>query len=271
MMKQAGAIVLLVLILLGAQLFAQETSYTGDEPGTTLYEIPPRHLVDAPTAGTLPRGCFNVDTRIFSGGGVSMATSIGLSNRFMVGMAYGANGLLSEYGADENPTIEFNVKLRIIDESYLLPAIAIGFDSHGFGPYNADRERYTYKSKGFFGVVSRSFLLQDLTVGGHAGINYSLETEDDNDEEPTFFFGFDARFRYNIGFALEYDMALNDDRSSVGYAKGRGYLNTAISWMYTENLQLEFVLRNLLQNRLEMPGEDLTIGRELRLTYIEFF
>lgn len=266
-----GSIVFALILLSGGMSIAQDINYSGGEPGTTLYEIPPRFLVDAPTAGTLPRGSFTIDMRVYDNGGFLAATAVGLSSRFMVGISYGVEGLISEGDTHENPRIEFHVKLRLIDESRLLPAFAIGFNSQGYGAFRDDLDRYTYKSKGFYGVISRSFIFEDVTMGSHAGINYSLENDVDEDKEPTVFVGFDARFRYNIGFFAEYDLALNDDRSSVGYAKGRGYLNLGLSWNYTENLQLEFILRNLLQNRHEREGEDLTIGRELRLTYIEFF
>ncbi len=102
-------------------------------------------------------------------------------------------------------------------------------------------------------------------------MNYSLENDFDNDEEPSFFFGLNTRFSYDIGFTVEYDMALNDDRSSVNYAKGRGYLNMGIKWFYSENLELEFIVKDLLINRREGPSEVTTFGRELRFTYIEFF
>jgi len=247
---------------------AQGSTYFGDsEPAKSLYEIPPRMLIDAPTAGTLPRGCFDIVMRVYNNGGILGKTSIGLSNRFMIGMSYGAEGIISDRTANANPEIEFNVKLRLIDEDYYFPAVAIGFNSQGYGAYIDDRDRYAYKSKGFYGVLSRSFVFQTMNAGVHGGINYSLENED-NDEEPSVFFGLDARFQYNVGFYIEYDLALNDDKSSAGYAKGRGYLNASLKWMYSENLELEFVLKDLVQNR---RGDASTIGRELRFTYIEFF
>lgn len=246
----------------------QGENYFGGEPGRSLYEIPPRVLIDAPTAGTLPRGSFDIVMRVYNNGGILGKTSIGLSNRLMIGMSYGADGIISDHTANANPEIEFNVKLRLIDENYYLPAFSIGFNSQGYGAYIDERDRYTYKSKGFYGVVSRSFMLQNMNAGVHAGANYSLEYDYDEEEEPSVFFGMDARFNYNIGFFIEYDLAINDNRSSAGYARGRGYLNASIKWMYSENLELEFVVKDLLQNRREDAS---TFGRELRFTYIEFF
>ncbi len=257
-----------LLAILMTPANAQERVYSGQVAGSSLYDLPPRTLIDCPTAGTLPRGCFHFKSRIYGNGGVLGSTAIGLSSRLMLGMSYGAEGLISDHTANANPSIEFIIKLRLVDETTIMPAIAVGYNSQGYGAYIDHMDRYTYKSKGFYGVVSRSFAVDNMIVGLHAGVNYSLENEFDNEDEPTFFFGSDIRFAYNIGFAAEYDMALNDDRSSIGYAKGRGYLNTSIKWMYSENLKIELIFKNLLQNR---QWGTTTFGRELRFTYIEFF
>jgi hypothetical protein len=183
-------------------------------------------------------------------------------------MSYDATGIISDRGTIRNPQIEFNVKLRLMNEEFYMPAFAIGYNSQGYGTYLDSLDRYTYKSKGFYGVFSRSFYLQTWSLGGHVGINYSLENDVDDDAEPTIFFGIDARFSYDIGFIAEYDLGFNDDRSSPKYAHGRGYLNMGIKWLYSENLELEVILKDLLENRRVGPT---TFGRELRFTYIEFF
>lgn len=249
---------------------AQDLIYSEQgEVAQSFYEIPPRDLIDAPTAGTLARGSFDLEMRVYTDGGILGRTSIGLSNRFMIGMSYGAEKIIAEQPTSRNPRIEFNIKLRLIDESYYLPAFSLGFNSQGYGAYLSELQRYTYKSKGFYAVFSRSFNMKSMLAGGHIGINYSLENDVDKDREPSFFLGIDTRFNYNIGFMIEYDVALNDDRSSQNYAKGRGYLNLGVKWLYSENLELEIILRNLLLNRHD--EEATTFGRELRFTYIEFF
>ncbi len=248
--------------------FSQSPDYYGSEPTGSLYEFAPRILVDAPTAGTLQRGCFDIVMRVYNNGGILAGAAIGLSNSLMIGMSYGAEGIISDRSTTRDPQIEFQVKLKLISEEYLLPAFAIGFNSQGYGAYLYDRQRYTYKSKGFYGVISRSFYVGSIGVGGHIGINYSLENDIDHDREPSVYFGIDARFAHDIGFVAEYDMALNDDRATASYAKGRGYLNLGLKWLYKENLELEIILRDLLVNRREGAT---TFGRELRFTYIEFF
>lgn len=247
---------------------------TARDVSGTLYDIPPRDLIDMPTAGTLPRSYFDIGLRVYSGGGALGTCNIGLSNRLTLGIAYGAEGAISNTEPNWNPDIEFNLKFRIIDEMQYFPGVVLGYSSQGDGPWNKDLQRYAFKSRGFYAVASRSFYFYKWTSGWHAGINYSMEKKKDEDNTLNGFFGVDATFNYNLALLLEYDLALNDDRSSYpdGSAanfsgKGRGYLNSSIKWLFAQNLQIEIILKDLLLNRREAQ----TITRELRLTYIEHF
>ncbi len=241
---------------------------------TNLYDVPPRSLVDLPTAGTFPRGYFNLGVRLYPGGGAIGNTDIGLSNRLTIGISFGGEGVISNADPNWNPTIEFNVKFRVIDELEYFPAVTAGFCSQGFGAFSEEYDRYTFKSRGFFAVVSRSFYFYQWTSGWHLGVNYSLEKEVDDEKDVNFFGGFDATFKYNLALLLEYDAALNDDRSTlpdgrpnVFGGKGRGYLNLGIKWLFAENLELEAHLKDLLLNRRESD----TITREITITYIDKF
>jgi len=255
------------MILTGLVIMMTNMIQAQTETSRSLYDIPPRNLVDAPTSMTLPRGCFDVILRVYPNGGILGNTSIGLTNRFMVGVSYGAEGIIADAEPNWNPSMEFNAKLRLIDESIFLPALAIGFNSQGYSSYDDNQQRYTYKSKGFYAVFSRSMFFYNASVGGHAGVNYSMEHDVDNDDDPSLFFGIDTQFKYNVGFVLEYDIALNDDKSSQRYGRGRGYLNAGLRWLFSENLEIEVIFKNLLNNRRDVNS----FGRGLRLTYIEFF
>jgi hypothetical protein len=271
---------ILFSLLLTLSLFAipatgqDEDEETAARPTTGFYAFPPRWLVDMPTAGTLPRASFDVAIRLYPDGGAIGLIDIGLSNRMQLGISYGGEGVISNKSADWNPTLNFNIKFRFIDEMEYFPAITGGFCSQGFGAYNDSFDRYTFKSRGFFAVASRSFYFYNWTAGWHFGGNYSLEGDFDKDESVNFFGGFDATFQYNLAFVIEYDAALNDNKSTLpGGAsntfggKGRGYLNTALRWLFTDNLELEFMLKDLLTNRKESS----TFTREVRITYIETF
>lgn len=245
----------------------------------TLYDFPPRRLVDLPTAGTLPRGYFQLGLRLFANGGGLGYADIGLSNRFMMGISFGGEDVISDKEAKWQPTIEFSLKFRVIDELQYFPGVTVGFSSQGYGAYNDAQQRYAFKSRGFYAVASRSFYFHHWTAGWHFGMNYArsdFETENESvpnlrdirDEDINFWAGFDVTFNYNLALLLEYDVALNDDRSENQFAgKGRGYLNLSVKWLFTENLEIEALARDLLLNRRESE----TFSREVRLTYIESF
>ena len=257
-------------LLLGLTLTAAPQAQTETaESSHTLYDIAPRALVDLPTAGTLPRGSYQIGLRLYSGGGANGHTDIGLSNRFMLGISYGGTNIVSAEDPDWNPRIGFSLKFRLIDEMEYFPAIAVGFSDQGCGMFRSDWDRYTYKARGFYAVASRGFYFYKWTSGWHFGVNYSLEDEGDNDSDVNIFGGFDATFNYNLAVLLEYDAAFNDDRGETPEVsgKGRGYLNMSIKWLFAENLELEFLVKDLLVNRRESS----TVTREVRMMYIDHF
>lgn len=237
--------------------------------GHTLYDIPPRTLVDMPTAGTLPRGTFNIGLRLYAQGGALGYTDIGLSNRLMLGISYGGIKIVSNENPDWNPSIAFNLKFRVIDEMEVFPAVTVGFSDQGYGPFVDDWDRFVFKSRGFYAVTSRSFYFYKWTSSWHFGVNYSREYKGDDDQDVNIFGGFDATFNYNLALLLEYDAAFNDDsgdRPEIS-GKGRGYLNLSVKWLFAANLEMEIFAKDLLINRREAD----TFSRGLRIIYIDHF
>jgi hypothetical protein len=261
------SIILAVVVLCQGNILKAQTD-ANDLPALPFPGWMPTMLIDCPTAGTLKRGSFNVTMRAYPNGGVLAGTNIGLSNRFMVGISYGSEGIIAEERPNWNPRVEFNIKLSLVDEGLVFPAASVGFCSQGFGSYldADDKKRYTFKSKGFYAVASKNYPAYDWQVGLHGGVNYSMEQED-KDKNLDFFIGFDTRLNKDVGLVLEYDFATNDDRNGTSLGKGRGYLNLAIQWLYSDNLVLEILLKNLSNNRKAA----VDIWRGLRVTYVEHF
>jgi len=235
--------------------------------------LPPRMLIDCPTAATLPRASFDVHVRDFSGGGLLTTINIGLHQQFMLGVSYGGVGILGESDAEWQDHPEFQVKWQLIPETYTIPAITLGFQSQGYGPYLEEWDRYTYKSKGFYGVISKAYETYYWATGFHGGINYSLEHTKDHDSSPNLFFGFDMSINHNVEIVAEYDLSLNDDKELTDKngekfgGKGYGFLNFGLRWIFYERLELGLDFKNLLTNREDTD----TISRELRISYYEFF
>lgn len=220
-----------------------------------------RHFVDSPTAGLLPRGSYAVDLQLFPSGGMLARVAVGLLSRVTAGFSYGGLNIIGRGELDWNPAVEFQAKLRIKDETFIMPAIAFGFDSQGYGAYDDEEERYEIKSKGAYAVLSKSFWMVG-PLGLHAGANYSLE-DDDGDDDISFFGGIDKDLFAGSVVVAEYDLALNDDREDEKHGAGRGYLNAGLRWTFADKLTLEFDLKNLADNREDSPH----VGREVRIVY----
>lgn len=262
MFKSTGKFTVFIFLILYSLVSAQE------EVDLKMEDFPflqPRKLIDCPTAGLLPRGSFDFDIRIYPEGGVITALEIGITNRLMIAISFGGENVIGEGKADWNPDMEFAVKYRFLHETYFLPAFAMGYDGQGYGPYDDSLKRYTYKSKGFYAVISKSYLVGDVPVGLHGGMNYSLEDKDD--KNLPIFIGCDIRLNEGLGFVLEYDLATNDDHEDNIYGQGWGYLNFGIQWFFSKKLLLEFDLKNVFKNRKDVS----TLGREFRVLYFEFF
>ena len=258
----------MLLLTIIPSVSAQNDNMGGAQ--TSLYDVPPRWLIDMPTAGTFPRAYFDIGFRFYPGGGALANADIGFFDRMNMGISYGGLKIISNGDADWNPNIEFSLRFRIVDEMEVFPAIAVGFTSQGFGPYHSELKRYACKSRGFYAVASRSFFFYNWTSGWHGGINYSMEYDGDDDKSLNFFGGIDLTFKYNLALMMEFDAALNDNKTGLTDnfgGKGRGYLNMGIKWLFTENLEIELLLKDLLVNR----HESSTFTRAVRLVYIDRF
>jgi len=266
-MRRIIFITVLFLFLLQGLAFSQKVEQGRVTRVREWGNIQPRKLIDTPTAGLLPRGSFDFDIKIYPGGGVINYIDIGLMNRFMLGVSYGGAKLISEEKPIWNPRPEISAKIRLISETYALPAIALGYDGQGMGPYyDADSlKRYQIKSRGFYAVASKNYLFGALPIGFHFGMNYSTEGKD-QDKTISLFMGTDVRFNESLAALLEYDLGTNDNKSTA-LGKGRGYLNLGFQWTFSDQLALELDLRNVLQNTKDVSQ----IGREFRIIYVEFF
>ncbi len=230
--------------------------------------LEPRRVIDAPTTGSLPRGVFEIDGRVYPNGGAQVALNIGITSRFMFGISYGAQNLVSDQSPKWNPRVEFFAKYKILDENWYFPAVALGYDGQGYGPYDRQYDRYLIKSKGFFGVATKTYSLSGLATGFHGGINYNpWEGKKDGDKNPTFFVGQDTRISNYIAFLAEYDFAFDDDKNQRLFGRGWGYLNLGVRWLFSESLWLEADFRDLFRNRTGVGS----FGRELRMIYVESF
>ncbi len=251
------------------------------------YEL--RKLVDVPTAGVLQRGEASVFTKIYRDNGMLVGAEVGLFPGFMFGVSYGGENVVGTEEPVWHERIEFMAKYRLLDESSRWPAVAIGFDSRGHGVYHKYDNRYDIKSKGFFAVASKNYLLLG-NLGFHGGINYSMEN-DDEDEDINFFVGIDKDVTNKITLACEYDVALNDtkgrkldpedEETVVEREEGdnddsdmprlenhkKGYLNASINIRFTDYLMLRVEGFDILENSKLTNGFDRSVMIIYNMTF----
>ncbi len=218
-------------------------------------------LIDTPTAGILQQGEAEISAKIYKNNGLLIGTRVGLFPRFMFGVNYGAEEIVGNEDPQWHDRVEFNAKIRLMDESNSLPAIAIGYDSQGHGNYND--HRYDIKSKGVYLTASKNFFFFG-NIGVHGGINYSLENED-NDDEPNIFFGFDKTIGDMIVLLAEYDTGWNDNEAD--FVKGRGFFNASVDLHFTEALILKVSFYDLMLNNIHTQGCDRSITLLYNMTF----
>ena len=252
---------ILLFLTLTAALYFPVSAQSNAGEGAT-YE--PTMLIDKPTAGMLSKGGYLVQAGFFQRGGVLFGVSVGLLDLFSFGISYGGTEIIGSNEPTMNPLPGVNVKLRLFDESTIIPAIAVGFDSQGKEPYLDGLDRYSIKSPGFYAVASQNYaMMGNLSV--HGGLNYSTE-RNDGDKDLSAFVGAEKSLGSAVSFLAEYDFAINDNNGrAVG--KGRGYLNFGLRWSWGKGLVVGFDLKNITKNQ-----DNVSVGnRTLQIEYVNSF
>ncbi len=236
------------------------------------------YVIETPTAWTRLRGEYaaNLGVEPFVVRG-----ELGILDYLTFGVSYGGADVFGNATPTMNPRPGFQVKFRFTNGGEWMPALSAGYDDQGHGryyeydPYILRRtgnkvayERYQFKAKGFYGVISQELELLGA-LGLHAGVSYNLaETKDDNGADV--FGGLEKTLGPHIMLLGTYDMALNDnDTDALGM--GRGYLDAGVRWRVVETLNLEFWLTNLLENQTTKLGHEGAYSRMFYVTYIDSF
>ena len=232
---------------------------------------PPSSLITLPTAGTLQRGSFALEMRIQKFGGLTSSISVGLTDRFQLGISYGSANLIGDDSLIWYPKPETNLKYLLIDESETSPGISLGIDTQGLGKFNPDDSlmRYDTKALGLFAVASKNWVTPLGNLGWHFGSNYNFVETNDNDKDVNFFMGFDIEFNPELSMMFEYNAALNENNmtsKNIAISRG-GYLNAGVRWTFVERLHIEIDFNNLMFDKKKVDY----FNREIKITYIEYF
>ena len=224
----------------------------------------PRELIDLPVAGTLGHGEYGLGLRIYPNGGVLSDLSVGVFNRLHAVLYYGGENLIGQGDVNWNPRLGVDLRLRIIDESFLFPGIAVGVNTQGYGGYIKAADRYAVKSRGLYVVGSRNYTAIIGDVGIHIGANASMEREDE-DKDLNFFAGMNIGIKKFGEVLIEYDAAINDNED-LSEGSDKGYFNAGFRFFVSNNFQLTFHFKDLFEN-----AKGKSYGREIRIEYRDSF
>jgi hypothetical protein len=234
----------------------------------------PLYVVDTPTAGLLERASMQVRVYVYGGGGVLTCLNVGVADYLYFGVSYGGGNIIGSGSVEMNPRPEVNARVRIIQETLIVPAVAIGVDTQGLGAYIDSLDRYEQKSRGVYAVASKNWdILGPFSL--HGGVNYSFEGRS-FDSDPNVFLGFIKTFG-PVDIRAEYDFALNDNEAKGAdfRPENHGYLNMAIGWNINQNFRIEVDARDILSGELRDVGDDLKQWREwhrgMRIEYRNIF
>lgn len=207
-------------------------------------------LVDSPTAGLISKGHYAVSARLFADGGAVGHLQFGLLKRLNVGVSFGGEQLIGTGAIDWYPRVAGAARYRLLEEGYTWPALLLGYDGQGVGPYSS--QRYQVEPKGFYVVLSKNYTSMLGELGIHAGANF----EDVGAGDWSAWFGFDKSLRF-VNLFAEYDLG-HQNQDVEG-----GYLNVGGAWIVAPQLRVAYYLKNALESD-HFGSQSI---RELSVTY----
>lgn len=205
------------------------------------------YLVDVPTYSLLDYGSYDIQFRIFSGGGVLTKLNFGIFKILNLGVSWELGNIIGV--SDVVVAVPaLQLKLNVYSGSEKIPGFAIGYDGQGFF-YNQSDADFTQKGKGIYFVFGKELLLPSLNF--NVGLNL-------NDFKHPCVLGF-AGISYQI---IDEVLMAMVEYDNIGKGKDTR-LNAGFRLWITENLDIDFILRNFTTGDKEKYGCE----RLLKISY----
>ena len=217
-------------------------------------------LVDLQTAHALPRAAYALGVRVGPGGSLITGMAVGITPYINVGVSYGAGNVIGSGNAEWDDEIEFEIKLRLAEEFDIMPGLAVGYDSRGYGS-QVDEGGYEKASQGIYIAAVKTAPFSEYWQF-HAGVSRTLELEK---AKPDFFLGLTARFSQEFSLVAEYSLAV--ERDEEGDGDKTGFLNVGLRWVFSEQLELALHFRNLVGR----SGSPEPSSRALAIAFYDSF
>ncbi|MEK7477248.1 MAG: hypothetical protein AAB152_16610 [Candidatus Coatesbacteria bacterium] len=209
---------------------------------------PALEIADAPTAQTLYARMFNLNTRLFRGGGIVMKAVASFNNSLQIGVGFKANNVVGSgnitFDDGSEQVVAALVKLRILSFPALGLQAAIGYDGMG---YDVTRKH------GLHGVVSKDINAGFLIFRLHGGAGTVQFRDAKADRDVNAFCGLSGSLSEDIHLGLEWDDALyrgnvvNSQASRLDVHNGS--VNAMIGYSWDVGLRMELDFKNLLRGK----------------------
>jgi len=255
MTKQIMKKLLYLLLFLNNFLFLGAFGSSGSNPS---YEN--RKIVDLPHCGMIPDKNLAIDFIFMKNGSLLIGGEYSFLRFINAGISLGANNVIGSDDIVFHNLPGFNIKLRILDETFKLPALAFGFSNQGYSSYIEQLDRFQVNSPGLFLVLSKSFRWNLGYLASHLGINYSFDNES-SDRSPNVYFGLEQSLSSTISINIEYNLQLDEANSKL-YDK-KGMLNLSLRAAIINGLTLDFQLKDILLNYKENNSIQRQIAFEI--------
>ena len=130
----------------------------------------PSSIIDIPTAEVVEYSNYDLNIRMHGAGGVLSKMTFGVFKPINIGISWDVDKLIGAGSTiidTRPPAILF--KARVFEGGLKLPAIALGYDGQGYGTYDSDTDKYQYREKGVYLVLTREYLVPglEMSFGGN--------------------------------------------------------------------------------------------------------
>ncbi|MDO8735399.1 MAG: hypothetical protein Q7K21_09630 [Elusimicrobiota bacterium] len=130
----------------------------------------PSSIIDIPTAEVVEYSNYDLSFRLHGAGGVLSKMTFGVFKPINIGISWDVDKLIgsgSQKIDTRPPAILF--KAQVFGGGLKLPAISLGYDGQGYGTYDSDTDKYQYREKGVYLVLTREYLVPglEMSCGGN--------------------------------------------------------------------------------------------------------
>jgi len=197
------------------------------------------NLIDTPTTEVIDYGTYNLNFRLYGGGGVLTRMSIGVFKRLNIGFSWDITKLIGQESIElVQPAV--NLKIAAYEGGLVLPAVALGYDGQGY-TWDKNISEYQDKAKGVFLVLGREILVENLVL--NLGVNFN----DFKNNKATGFSSINYTIEKTLGIIVEYD--------NIQEKSENARLNCGLALVLNDNLNFLLAARDINNDQTNRPTE----------------